>query len=119
VADIVCAVSQPGARAARRRRARGEADPVGPSLAHDLWVSVNAQLNEWLADISLQALVDERLANGALSKPMGIPTGLGNSTTPASRVMDRGVPNSVFALGSAPATRVRSAERLRVVAKAS
>jgi len=109
VADIVVAVARAGT--GRGRKAQGRLECVGYGLAHDLWASLNAKLTEWLAAISLQAMVDERLARGATIEVVATPLSRAISPRPMPRAIDLTVPNSVFALGSTPSTRARELSR--------
>ena len=62
VADIVVAVDRNRPAAGRGGKARPGQDGAGQCLAHELWNDLDARLMAWLDAISLQALVDERLA---------------------------------------------------------
>ena len=98
VADIVVAVGKPRVVAARGRKA--QRDWAGHGLTHSLWTELDAKLIEWLARMSLKALVDEQLARDAQSKATGL--GRAFSPRPVARPFEATTPNSVFALGTAP-----------------
>ena len=107
VADIVDAVSKSATVTPGGRQSNGQPDFARQGLTHDLWVSVNATLNEWLDAISLKALVDERLAKGASTEVVATPTAPANLPRTKPRAMEVTAPNSVFALGSAASASAR------------
>ena len=105
VADIVIAVDKPRVATVRGRKPQGRRDGAGLGLTHTLWNELNAKLIEWLATMSLKALVDEQLARDAPVKA----TALGRAFTPrpVASPVEATIPNSVFALGGALATRAQ------------
>lgn len=91
MADIVLAVDKPGGPSPRGRKAPGRGEGGGLVLTHDLWNELNARLLEWLEVITLQALLDERLAHERLRAEV----------SPRARTAppELAAPNSVFAVG--------------------
>ena len=106
VADIVVAVDKSCGVAARGRMAPRQRDGAGHGLTHALWNELDAKLIAWLATMPLQALVDEQLARDAQSKATGLERAF--SPRPVARPIEPTIPNSVFALGTAPLSRASS-----------
>ena len=111
VADIILAVDQPSRVTTRTTMATGSDQGTGHGLTRDLWAGLNAKLIEWLHAISLESLVDERIARGTsidrmpiqpgpAARANGRPSiGLGIAPRPVHETVQPRVPNSVFALG--------------------
>lgn len=98
VADIVIAVDKPRVATVRGRKVQVGRHSTGYCQTHELWNELNTRLIEWLEDISLKVLVDERLARDASSE-------LSVASRPRSPPIEVSTPNSVFALGSTLSTR--------------
>lgn len=92
MADIVLAVDKPGGPSPRGRKGPGRREGGGQVLTQDLWNELNARLIEWLEVITLQALLDERLAHERLLAEVA-------SSPARAAPLELATPNSVFALG--------------------
>jgi len=99
VTEIIASVDEPldATQCAGKENCLGDA---GRCMTHDLWMSLNQRMVEFLDSISLQKLVDDQLAKGVEieNRPMvrrAIATG------PVVKPMRVNAPNSVFALGKA------------------
>jgi len=99
VTEIIASVDEPldATQCAGKENCLGD---TGRCMTHDLWMSLNQRMVEFLDSISLQKLVDDQLAKGVEieNRPMvrrAIATG------PVVKPMRVNAPNSVFALGKA------------------
>ncbi len=107
VADIVVAVAKSGPEGGRSRARTPKAGAGGDQgLALDIWSELDAKLIGWFGAISLKALLGDRLvpASGG-ARPASI--GIASAPRPPVPVIDKRVPNSVFALAGVPAARTQ------------
>ena len=104
VADIIASVDEPmdATQCSGKENCHGEGQPC---MTHDLWAALNARMYEFLSSISLQKLVDEQVAKGAvIEQPIAAPRKIIN-TPPVVKPIRVNAPNSVFALGAALAAK--------------
>lgn len=99
VADIISSVDEPmdATQCEGKENCHGEG---GRCMTHDLWTSLNARMYEFLNSITLQKLVDEQIANGAVVEAHPTARKVIN-TPPVVKPIRVNAPNSVFALGAA------------------
>jgi Rrf2 family iron-sulfur cluster assembly transcriptional regulator len=109
VAEIIASVDEPldASHCGGRANCLGEGKPC---ITHDLWMTLNDRMLEFLESVTLQSLMDQQRAQGAVVKEgetkFKRPTfGVVSPIKPARRVP---VPNSVFALGSMAAKSTES-----------
>lgn len=102
VAEIILAVENLKADDLQNLE-RGQAAQV-KSMTGELWSSFNSQVMEYLQSVTLQELVTQALAKGAVmeDKVAGARTKLPLAPKPRPLMARVNVPNSVFALGSMP-----------------
>jgi Rrf2 family iron-sulfur cluster assembly transcriptional regulator len=107
VADIVIAVDKPRVATVRGRKARSRRDSAGLCLTHELWDDLNTRLIEWLEEISLQALIDERLAREASIEAEAVVRAVSARSAAKHVEAAANTPNSVFALGNLPSPQTQ------------
>jgi len=97
VADIIVSVDEP----LDATHCGGQANchgGDGPCMTHELWMTLNARILEFLQSVTLQKLVDEQYGKGVEieGKPA---TKRAISSAPVVKPIRVNAPNSVFALG--------------------
>ncbi|TSE27504.1 HTH-type transcriptional regulator IscR [Tepidimonas sediminis] len=101
VADIILSVDEPidATQCGGKENCQGDGQPC---MTHDLWAELNERMIEFLRSVTLQKLVDDQLAKGAVVEP---PPSLKRAISPHPVVKPIRVnaPNSVFALAAAGA----------------
>jgi len=99
VADIIRGVDGPIVTVGCGGRGDCRGEGSGICLTHELWAQLNVRLTDCLEAISLQELVEGRLAKGVPS--VRAPARRAISSQPAVKPVRVTAPNSVFALGDA------------------
>lgn len=104
VADIIASVDEPmdATQCAGKENCHGEG---GPCMTHDLWTALNARMYEFLSSITLQKLVDDQVAKGAVVVVAATAPRKVINTPPVVKPIRVNAPNSVFALGAALAAK--------------
>jgi Rrf2 family transcriptional regulator, iron-sulfur cluster assembly transcription factor len=97
VADIIAAVDEAGDAGCDEGHA-GPDGPAGRCVTQALWAGLDARMQEYLASVSLKALVDDQIARGVTAEE--VPTRRPIWAAPVARPFKLTTPNSVFALGA-------------------
>jgi Rrf2 family iron-sulfur cluster assembly transcriptional regulator len=97
VADIIVSVDEPLDATHCGGKENCHAND-GPCMTHELWMTLNARILDFLKSVTLQTLVDEQCAKGL--EVEGKPAAKrAISSTPVVKPIRVNAPNSVFALG--------------------
>ncbi|MCX7814599.1 MULTISPECIES: Fe-S cluster assembly transcription factor [Tepidimonas] len=101
VADIILSVDEPidATQCGGKENCHGEGQPC---MTHELWEELNARMLEFLRSVTLQKLVDDQLARGAVVE-QGPSLKRAISPNPVVKPIRVNAPNSVFALATAGA----------------
>jgi Rrf2 family iron-sulfur cluster assembly transcriptional regulator len=97
VADIMVAVDEPLGAAGFGGKEIGACDETGRGMTHDLWVSLNVKMVEFLDSISLKKLVDDQIVKGIHVDTAAARRAI--APRPVAKPIKTNAPNSVFALG--------------------
>lgn len=101
LADIIAAVDEPGGLGGRSRDDGPAEGSNCLPVTQELWDGANARLVEYFESISLQALVDDRIAKGLVVKPVSVRRGI--SSRRVIKPIHVSKINWVFALADTPA----------------
>jgi Rrf2 family iron-sulfur cluster assembly transcriptional regulator len=98
VADIIVSVDEPldATHCGGKENCHGD---DGPCMTHELWITLNARILDFLKSVTLQRLVDEQNVKGVdiEGKPV---TKRAISSAPVVKPIRVNAPNSVFAIGN-------------------
>lgn len=100
LADIISAVDEPAGVGTRTREAQPAEESQCLPVTQELWDGANAMLVGYFEAISLQSLVDDRIAKGLVAKPASVRRGI--SSRRVLKPIHVAKLNWVFALADTP-----------------
>jgi len=98
VADIIVSVDEPldATHCGGKENCHGG---DGPCMTHELWITLNARILDFLKSVTLQRLVDEQYTKGIDIEGKPVPK-RAISSAPVVKPIRVNAPNSVFAIGN-------------------